>query len=613
MADRTVNGPVNGRLGAAVARIGASAPGVLLLVAAGALLATGAGRSQLQQFTTWATYGLLAVSLVLVWGKAGIFSFAQGAFFGLGAYGYGVAAANLTPDTGESASALVIAAVFAALAAAVLGYVVFYGQLGLLPAAIVTLAFSLLLLTVMGSLSDPRHRIGEAALGGYNGLATIPLTLPGIPDGMGITATFLVVVAIVVLVTLGVRTLMKRPFGRIALAGASNQERTEFLGYDPRWIRLRMFTVGGAIAGLAGALYAASTLFVDPSVFGLSQAALVVVWALVGGRMSLLGAFAGVAVVEPLTSALGGTGGDVGPIVLGLVLIITVLLLPRGVVPTLSEFVRNRMTRGRLEPSHAPGDPETMTGTPPLAADRREPAAIEAVSISKRFGGLLANDDVSLRFSAGDVHSIVGPNGAGKSTLFALLVGRLRPTDGRVLLDGVDVTTRRLYQRARLGIGIKSQVTSVYLDASVFENLWIAAYADCRSATAATDRARAMAAWLGFPEPDRVSAGQLAHGRCQLLELGIVLAARPRIVLLDEPTAGLTRRETHLVAEVVRNIATSCSVVLIEHDMEFIRELDAPVTVLDRGAVLAAGTIDEIRADERVLSVYLGRSHVDTR
>jgi branched-chain amino acid transport system permease protein len=168
-----------------------------------------------------------------------------------------------------------------------------------------------------------------------------------------------------------------------------------------------------------------------------------------------------------------------------------------------------------------------------------------------------------------------------------------------------------VFRRARSSLGIKRQVSSVYLDATVLENLWLPAYADCRSVPEAQRRALAMAGWLGLSARADAPASELAHGHRQLLEIGMVLAARPQVILLDEPTAGMTREETHLVADLVKRLSSHCTVVVVEHDMEFIRELGAPVTVLHKGAVLAEGTIDEIRADERVLSSYLGRAHAD--
>ncbi|WP_433171521.1 branched-chain amino acid ABC transporter ATP-binding protein/permease [Actinoallomurus sp. CA-150999] len=592
-----------------IRRVLASSPGMLLITLVAASVAGASGEARVQQLTTWAVYGLLSLSLVLVWGKAGIFSFAQGALFGIGAYAYGVAATDLLPVTGESLSAVLAAAFAAALAAALIGYFVFYGRLGELPVAVVTLAFSLLLLTVMSSLSDPKYHIGAAALGGYNGLTAPVLTVPGAPDGLGVTALFLVVVAVTALVAVGLRWLLRRPFGRVVRATASNPERTELLGYDTRRVRLQVFVLGGMVAGLAGALYTASSLYIDPSVFGLAQSALVVVWALVGGRGSLLGGLVGVALVEPLTSTLGGVGGDYGPIILGVILIVVVLALPGGLVSLVERLLRRRPRREGDE--SADRTVLAIAGDPPLPREDREPATLTTHGLSKRFGGLLATDDVSLEFTALRIHSIVGPNGAGKSTLFSLLVGRHRPTAGTIHVDDVDITHLPVARRARLGLGIKRQVSSVYLDSTVMENLWTAAYADCRSTAAADERARDMVTWLGLSARADDNASDLAHGHRQLLEIGMVLAARPKVVLLDEPTAGMTREESHLVAELIKTLSSYCTVVVVEHDMEFIRELGAPVTVLHKGAVLARGSIEEIRADKRVLSTYLGRAHAD--
>ena len=580
--------------------------------AIGLVLVRTAPDFRLQQWTLWLVYGVLALSFTFVWGHAGIFSFGQAAFFGIGAYGYGAAGINLSLLTGESLSAVLVAASAAALAAGVLGYFIFYGNVSDVYVAIITLAVTLVLLTVVSSTGDPRYRIGEAPIGGYNGMVGIPpLTVwtPGGPLALDFAAFFLFVLVLAALVTAAVRLLLRRPFGRIVAGVRENELRTQLLGYDVRRYKLLAFMLGGALAGLAGALYASWSLFISPVVFGLQQAALVAIWVLVGGRTSLLGAFVGVAVVEGMSSALGGSGGAYTPIVLGAILIAVVLLLPEGIVPSLSALVR-RARPARRSAAPLPASPEGSPALPPTGLAEGNPAAVplEAVDLRKRFGGVTALDGASLTFAPQTVTCLIGPNGAGKSTFFNLLVGRYRPTAGDIRFGGRTITSLRPDQRAQLGLGIKLQVPALYRELPALENVWLAAYAKSRDSRRADRRALLVLDWLQLQSRASTPAGVLAHGQQQWLEIGMVLAGEPEVLLLDEPTAGMTREETLRTVELVRQVATRSTVVVVEHDMEFVRRLGAPVTLFHEGKVFAQGSIEDLRKDERVLDIYLGRA-----
>jgi branched-chain amino acid transport system permease protein len=558
------------------------------------------------ELTVWTVYGLLALSLTLVWGKAGIFSFGQAAFFGLGGYAYGAASINLIVHTGETVSAVAIAALAGAAAAAVLGYFMFYGNVGDVYVAIVTLATTLVLLTFFSSTASPTYHIGQALLGGYNGMVAIPPL--GIRDQLPLTITQTLVVTAVAAgaVAVGLRVLMRRPFGRVIAAIRENEERTQLLGYDVRLYKLAVFALGGAIAGLAGAGYAAWGQFINPAVFGLQQAALVVIWVLVGGRRSLLGAFVGAFLIAWITTSLA-TRTDTQPIVLGGVLIGIVLFLPRGLVPTAGWLAARLLPRLRSAPPPLPARTR-RDGAVPLAGARRDgEAVLETIDLAKSFGGLTAVSRVTLLFPEKGVHCLIGPNGAGKSTYFNILAGRYRPSAGRIVLGGEDVTSNRPDQRARRGIGIKLQIGSLYRDLSCLENVWLAAYAATRSSRLATERATEVLDWLGLLPRAQEPAGILSHGEQQWLEIGMVLAAEPAVVLLDEPTAGMTRDETAQTADLVTALGEHVSVVVVEHDMEFVRRLDVPVTVFHQGQIFAQGSLDELRRDERVLDIYLGR------
>ncbi len=596
-------------------RIPLEVVGMVIVAVVAALLAAVVPEFQAMQWTQWILYGLLALSLTFIWGHAGIFSFGQAAFFGIGGYTYGVTAINLINTTGETFSAVLAAVIVAALAAAVLGYFMFYGKVGDVYVAIITLATTLVLFTFMASTAGPRYAIGQALLGGYNGMSGIPPLSYGWPGSpatpLGVTQTLAVVVGVAGIIAFGLRILLRRPFGRIVAGLRENELRTQLLGYDIRRYKLIVFIIGGAIAGLAGAGYAAWGVFINPAVFSLQQAALVVIFVLVGGRTSLLGAFVGAILLQSLSTSLGGSAAsDVTPIILGGVLIAVVLLLPQGIVPAVSAFAQ------RLVPQLRPRSPQlpVPTSSPeqlplPTRSDGASPQSglLEAIDLRKSFGGLTAVDGVTSTFAPKGVHCLIGPNGAGKSTLFNLLVGRYRPTSGQVMFSGEEITGREPYQRVRQGFGIKLQVASLYADLTAFENVWLASYAKIGNIDAATKRAIEILSWLDLIPQANHLAGTLAHGQRQWLEIGMVLATEPVVILLDEPTAGMTREETSRTADLVTLLGKHASVVVVEHDIEFVRQLNVPVTVLHQGRIFAQGSIDELRRDEQVLEIYLGR------
>ncbi|MEJ7871606.1 MAG: ATP-binding cassette domain-containing protein, partial [Rubrobacteraceae bacterium] len=461
-------------------RIPREAAGIVVVVAV-VLFAGVVPEFQALQLTQWILYGLLALSLTFVWGYAGIFSFGQAAFFGIGGYAYGVAAINLVDKTGETFSAVLVAVAAAALTAAILGYFMFYGKVGDVYVAIITLAFTLVLFTFMSSTAGPQYTIGEAPLGGYNGMIGIPPLSYGWPGGsatpLNVTQMLALVASGAVILALGLRVLLRRPFGRIVAGLRENELRTQLLGYDVRRYKLIVFVIGGAIAGLAGSGYAMWGLIMTPTIFSLQQAALVVIFVLVGGRTSLLGAFVGAILLQGLSSVLGGSGGNASPIILGLILIAIVMVLPQGLVPAAGAFAQRFVPRLQPEPPQLPvlaASPERF----PVRSGKEsaEGEVLEAVDLRKAFGGLAAVDGVSLAFAQKGVHCLIGPNGAGKSTFFNLLVGRYRPTSGRVMFSGEEITRREPHERVRRGLGIKLQVASLYKELPVFENMWLASY-----------------------------------------------------------------------------------------------------------------------------------------
>ena len=232
---------------------------------------------------------------------------------------------------------------------------------------------------------------------------------------------------------------------------------------------------------------------------------------------------------------------------------------------------------------------------------------LETRDLIKTFGGVAAIDRVNFALAEGELRCLIGPNGAGKSTFFKILSGQLRPLSGRVLYRGRDITGAEPHAIARMGIGIKTQVPSVFEGLEVRENLRLAARRG-RNKAAAASRVEALMERLGLQDLARRPVGHLAHGQRQWVELGLVLANDPDLVLLDEPTAGMTQDEVARTAELILEINRERAIIVVEHDMQFIRMIADRATVLHRGAIFVEDTKDRIMADPRVRDIYLGKA-----
>ena len=240
-------------------------------------------------------------------------------------------------------------------------------------------------------------------------------------------------------------------------------------------------------------------------------------------------------------------------------------------------------------------------------ADDTLPILLEAIGLTRRFGALLAVDEVDLGVRTGEVRALIGPNGAGKSTLVAMLVGRLAATRGRVRFDGHDVTELDPAARVRLGMGYTFQITEVFPDLDVRENVAVG----LPRQLAGSARERAIDETLARFDLERFGArraGELSYGHRRLLELATVMGAKPRLLMLDEPTQGLSDEEIERFVEIVRELAGRRTLLLIEHNMDVVMALATRVSVLHEGRLIAEGTPAEIRADAAVQSAYLGAS-----
>jgi branched-chain amino acid transport system ATP-binding protein/urea transport system ATP-binding protein len=218
---------------------------------------------------------------------------------------------------------------------------------------------------------------------------------------------------------------------------------------------------------------------------------------------------------------------------------------------------------------------------------------LQTKGLEKRFGGVVAISSVDFNLKQRELRCLIGPNGAGKSTFFKMLTAQIKPTTGQILFEGVEITKAQPHQVSQMGIGIKNQVPDVFNNLTVRENISVAARSRHGKARAAS------------------IASELAHGQRQWVELAMVVALEPKLILLDEPAAGMTADETNRTAELIREVNKSAAIVVVEHDMQFIKQIAHTVTVFHQGRVLVEDTMENIQGNELVREIYLGKTDDD--
>ncbi len=576
-------------------------PGWLMLAAAllYLALASAVGNRYYQLIMTmvpiWATVG---VAWNLFSGYSGLMSFGHAAFFGLGAYtvAIGLAHFGVTPWLGIPAAAGV-----GALAGLLVG----------LPTlrlrghyfALAMLAYPLALLYVFEWLGFqevalPMHR--EA-----------PLAYMQFAD----QRLYVLLAVALLLLALWVNLRMSGSrFGLTLLAIKQNEPAAQAAGIDPRVAKLRALVLSAALTALAGGLYAVVLLIVTPAaVFGMHVSAQPLINTLFGGVATLFGPVVGALVLVPLGEVLHAELGDQLPgiqgVVFGAAIILIVLVAPAGLLP----WVQARLAARKAPPA----TPFAAFNAAPFERNAA-PAAqgatlLEVRDMSVRFGGLQALSNVSFDVRAGEILGIIGPNGAGKTTLFNALNGFITPATGSVRLlnsdsQGSELVGRAPYAVCRAGLSRTFQHVRAFARLSVLSNVVVGAFSSTTTDAQANERAAAAIATVGLAGREQRLGGALTTVELRLLELARALAARPKLLLLDETLAGLGAGEVEHVLHVIEAVRRSgVTVVIIEHTMPAMVRLADRMLVLDHGVVIAQGAPQAVTADPAVIEAYLGK------
>ena len=587
-----------------------------------------------------------AVGLNLVSGFAGLISLGQGAMYAMGAYVFGyLSLKGGLPVLVAIPICLVVCAllgVFLALGAARLRGPQF---------TMVTLVLAVLVHKVL---------VEWPVLGAASGYPNVLQHETGIlPDATVLGFTFVPplyggqfasVLGLVLLLTVVAlvlyRNLSRSAWGRSLRAVGESDMLASHLGVHVFRRKVAAFAISSALGGLGGIFYALLFAHLQPESFDVFFSITILLAVILGGSGTVMGPAVGAVIVVWLerSEALEGITRLQRdylseqwylstPGIIGLILVIALFVLPRGIVGTASTFVAKRMQR---ESHGVPSGSLNATSIAGLAtgiSGAQAPAALDVVGVTKRFGGLLAVDHVDLRLQEGSIHGVIGPNGAGKSSLANLISGAYRPDDGVVRLGRVDISGRRPDQVIRQGLARTFQTPQLFSGATALENVkagfvdtgqlswWTAALklrSQYRREAELEQMALALLRRVGLLEEAQVSAGSLAYGKARALEIARALASEPKVLILDEPAAGLNSTEVIELGRLLTELRSNgLSMILVEHHMDLISAVTDEVTCMAQGAVIARGTPSEVLSDSTVMDVYLGehsqsRDHVAT-
>ncbi|MGE0733505.1 MAG: ATP-binding cassette domain-containing protein [Alphaproteobacteria bacterium] len=549
-------------------------------------------------------YALVALGLVIMTGVGGITSFGQAAFVGISAY----TTAWLTTTQGLSPwLGLVAAIALTGAVAAILGAVTL--RLGGHYLPLSTIAWGIAIFYLFGNMN---------MLGRHNGISGIPPVEIGPISFVKTGSVYYLIWFVVAIAVFLCRNLLDSREGRAVRSLRGGTVMAESLGIDAFRMRLVTFVLAGLLAAVSGWLYAHMQRFVSPAPFDIKPGIEYLLMAMAGGSGHIAGALVGALLITLLKNflqdvlpSISKNAGQLEIVVFGTLFILLMQYARGGLVPFFLRRIPKRHPK-------VPGEDAQGLQRRTLPAAGQPLLAIDGVT--KRFGGLVAVDNVSFEVKTGEILGLIGPNGAGKSTMFNVITGVLKPEGGKVSYDGAEITGLAARRIAARGIARTFQHVKLRPNMTLLDNVVLGTYLRTRSGflsgalrldrrEEATSRAEAMRHLrrVGLAERPYELAGNLPLGSQRILEVARALAADPALIILDEPAAGLRRLEKQALADMLRGLKQEgVTILLVEHDMDFVMGLVDRIVVMDFGAKLAEGLPAEIRTDPRVQQAYLG-------
>ena len=552
-------------------------------------------------------YAIVALGLVLLTGVAGLTSFGQAAFVGVGAYAAGYMVVSLQASAWL---ALAVGIALAVVAALLLGLLTLRMSGHYLPLA--TICWGLALNYTMANMGF---------LGKYDGINGIPsLDLFGLELGSG-RGLHGLIWAVALVCAVGVTNLLDSRVGRAIRSLKTGSTMAEAMGISTFRYKLIAFILAAVLAAISGWLFAHFQRTVNPTPFGLNKGIEYLFMAVLGGVGHVWGAFLGAGVVkiiedelQVLLPALLGSSGNFEIIVFGVVLILVLKYAPDG----LWTFIQKRLPAVARTVDWT-ADDQMPHGPKPPKGQR----LLEVDQVRKEFGGLVAVNDVSFHVDTGEIVGLIGPNGAGKSTTFNLVTGVLPLTAGAVRWRGESIAGMPSREVARRGISRTFQHVKMIPEMTVLENVALGAYirgsANTAQAILALDKAEERRIFaeahrqlqrIGMDDRMHELAGNLALGPQRLMEIARALCTDPSLLLLDEPAAGLRHKEKQALSQVLRQLRDEgVTLLLVEHDMDFVMGLTDRIVVMEFGTKLMEGTPAQVQASPAVRAAYLGTEH----
>ncbi|WP_245485877.1 branched-chain amino acid ABC transporter ATP-binding protein/permease [Rhizobium leguminosarum] len=554
------------------------------------------GRFSLNVLTRSMIYAMLAITVDLLWGYTGVLTFGQAAFFGVGAY----ATAMVLTHIGASPALFVVALVAAVLVPLVLGLAVgwlsFYHGSTPLYATVISLVVPIVVTQLI--FSGGTWTGSSSGLVGYE---TLPLGLPGYFRLSGACLLVLAVLAIV---------FVRSDAGRLLVAIRDNEARIAYLGMNPARLKIVLTGVLAGVCGLAGFLYANASGVVAPENTGFVFGTELVVWTALGGRGTIIGPLFGAIGIDYLSASLSGDLPFLWQLIIGALFVAMIILLPGGLASLVTRFLQSANSSSTLRSL-----PTRIVAKDGALASK---SLLSIRGLGKSYGSFSVLKGIDLEIGAGELVSLVGPNGAGKTTLMRCLSDGTQQIEGQVDIIGTNIAGRAPERIVALGVGRKFQVASIFDSMTIGECLKMARFSrerpdPMRSLTEIMLPAAAaeILTLTGMADMLDKPVSLLSHGQRQALELAMVVALEPRIILLDEPTAGLTKTERMTIGAILKKLTDEMgfAAILVEHDLDFVRDISSRIVVLHQGKLVLDGTVNDVVNSETVRTIYAGGAH----